>query len=64
MQVVVGRIINEFYRNEPLSKMHDKPSMNDSSMIPTKDNEYCKYLKYENNSHENVRNNKLILIVQ
>lgn len=60
MQVVVGRIINEFSENESHSKLHIMPVMNDSSMIPTKDNDYCKDLKYENNSQENVCINKLL----
>ncbi|XP_025414153.1 lamin-like protein isoform X2 [Sipha flava] len=53
MQVVVGRIINEFSKNEPHSKFNIMPVMNDSSMIPTKDNDFCKDLKYENNTQEN-----------
>jgi hypothetical protein len=57
MQVVVGRIINEFSKNEPHSKFNIMPVMNDSSMIPTKDNDFCKDLKYENNTQENVCNN-------
>lgn len=57
MQVVVGRIINEISGNESHSKFNIMPVMNDNFMVPTKDNDYFKDLKYENNSQENVCNN-------
>jgi len=53
MQVVVGRIIDEFSENVPYSKFNI-PVVNDNLMIPTRENDYCKDLRYENNPHENV----------
>lgn len=49
MQVVVGRIIDEFPEKVSNSKLQ-MPFINENSMIPTKEND----LKYEKNSQENV----------
>lgn len=54
MQVVVGRIVDECSENSPCPKLNNIPFMNNNSMIPTRDNDFCKDLKYENNSQENV----------
>lgn len=52
MQAVVRRIINEYSESVQYSKLH-VPDTNDSFVIPTKDNEYCLDLKYDNNLQEN-----------
>ncbi|XP_022159990.1 uncharacterized protein LOC111026252 isoform X2 [Myzus persicae] len=51
MQVVVGRIVDECAENSP--KVNNVPVMNYNSMIPTRDDDYCKDLKYDNISQEN-----------
>ncbi|KAL5244688.1 hypothetical protein ACI65C_012098 [Semiaphis heraclei] len=54
MQVVVGRIADEYAENSLNPKINNIPIMNYNSMIPTRDNDYCKGLKYENSSQENT----------
>jgi len=54
MQVVVGRIVDEYAENSPSPKINNIQDMNYNSMIPTRDNDYCKDLKYDNTSEENV----------
>lgn len=51
MQAVVERIIDKCSENVPYSYV---PVINDNSMIPTRENEYYKNFKYENNSQGNV----------
>ncbi|CAI6349374.1 unnamed protein product [Macrosiphum euphorbiae] len=53
MQVVVGRIVDECAENSPSPKINTIPVMNYNSMVPTRDNDYCKDLKYDNSSQEN-----------
>lgn len=53
MQMVIERMINEQLETILFSKSHT-PVMTENSMIPTRDNDYCKNLNYENNSLENV----------
>lgn len=59
MQVVVGRIVDECAENSP--KVNNVPVMNYNSMIPTRDDDYCKDLKYDNISQENVNKNLFII---
>jgi hypothetical protein len=54
MQIVVGRIVDECAENSPSSKLNNNLAINYNSMIPTRDNDYCKNLKYDNSSQENV----------
>lgn len=61
MQVVVGRIADEYAENSLNPKINNIPIMNYNSMIPTRDNDYCKGLKYENSSQENVSDNLFII---
>lgn len=53
MQVVVEKIITEYSGNAPIFKSY-MPVINDDSMIPTRDNDYCKDLKDGNSLKENV----------
>ncbi|XP_025202636.1 uncharacterized protein LOC112599779 isoform X2 [Melanaphis sacchari] len=53
MQVVVGRIVDEYAENLPNSKLNNNPVINYNSMIPTRDDDYCKQLSYVNSSQEN-----------
>jgi len=62
MQVVVERIANECFENVPYSKLH-MPAVNGGSMIPTRENDYCKDLKYEYNPQENVCLIYLIILI-
>lgn len=59
MQVVVGRIVDECAENLPSPKINI-PVMNYDSMIPTRDNDNCKGLKYDNSSQENVSKKHLL----
>lgn len=54
MQIVVGRIVDECAENSSSSKLNNNLAINYNSMIPTRDNDYCKNLKYDNSSQENV----------
>jgi len=58
MQMVVGRIVDECAENSPSPKIKN---INYNSMIPTRDDDYCKDLKYDNSSQENVSKNVLII---
>ncbi|XP_060838606.1 uveal autoantigen with coiled-coil domains and ankyrin repeats protein-like isoform X1 [Rhopalosiphum padi] len=53
MQIVVGRIVDECAENSSSSKLNNNLAINYNSMIPTRDNDYCKNLKYDNSSQEN-----------
>lgn len=53
MQVVVGRIVNESSETILNSKLN-LLAINENTMIPTRENDYCKDLKYEYNPQENV----------
>lgn len=53
MQVVVERIVNEFVENSPSLKLNNFPVINYNTMIPTRENDYCENLKYDNSSQEN-----------
>jgi len=61
MQVVVERIVDECDKNLLNPKINNIPVMNYNSMIPTRDNDYCKDLKYDNRSQENVSENLFII---
>jgi len=62
MQVVVRRIANESSENVSYSKSHLFYT-NENSMIPTRENDYYKDLKYEYNPEENVYPNLLIIFI-
>lgn len=53
MQVVVEKIIAEYSGSIPYFKSY-LPNIKDDSMIPTRDDDYCKDLKNGNNMKENV----------
>jgi len=62
MQVVVERIVDECAENLLSPKINNIPVMNYNSMVPTRDNDYCKDLKYDNSSQENVSKNVFIIL--
>jgi len=63
MQVVVGRIVDECAENSPSAKINNIPVMSYNSMVPTRDNDYCKDLIYDNSSQANVSKNVFIIII-
>lgn len=57
MQLVVEKIVDEFSEKVSNSKLY-MPTESESSMIPTRENGYCKDLKFDKNPLENVSQNK------
>lgn len=53
MQFVVEKIVDEFSEKVTNSKLY-KPVESDSSMIPTRENCFCKNFKFDNNPTKNV----------
>jgi len=62
MQVVVERIVNEYAENLRGPKINNIPVMSYNSMVPTRDNDYCKDLNYDSSSQENVSKNIFIIL--